>query len=315
MNAQKLFDSYKRHIHKLRLQVTDACNFRCFYCMPLNVKFLPKASLLSAEELFYICTHLAHNGIDEIRVSGGEPLLRPDFNKIIKGLSQLPLKRLGVTTNGFYLEEKIDFLKTTKCRYINISLDTLNVAKFQNITQSSFFERVYNAIIIAKQEGFHVKTNTVIMRGVNDDEILDFLEFARKQGVEVRFLELMKIGCARNNHDRQFISAREIIEEIERCHQLTPLSVNADSTALNFLTDHGAKIGFITSESQSFCDFCSRLRLTADGYLRACLMSQAGVSLKEVPVDDYPRLINQVLRLKPRRRIEQIEQPMYQIGG
>jgi len=283
--------------------------------MPSQIKFLPNSSLLSSNEILNICEHLVSNGIDEIRVSGGEPLLRPDFNEIIAALSRLSLQKLGLTTNGYLLKEKINFLKTTRCHHINISLDSLDSTKFQNITQFTDFERIHRAIILAKDSGFCIKTNTVIMRGINDDEIFDFLEFSRKYQIEVRFLELMKIGCARFSHEQNFISAKEVIEKIEQRYKLTPQSVNIDSTAFNFTTDHGAKIGFIASESQPFCQFCSRLRLSADGYLRACLMSQAGASLKNIPVCDYPGIIRQVMRLKPTARIEKIDQPMYQIGG
>ena len=315
INKTRLIDSNGRHIHKLRLQITDACNFRCFYCMPVQAKFLPHPSLLSSNEILHICKHLVSCGIDDIRVSGGEPLLRADFDEIITGLSRLALKRLGLTTNGYRLGQKVDFLKASRCRHINVSLDTLNASKFQEITKFSNFERVCRAILQAKERGLYVKTNTVIMRGINDGEIFDFIEFSAKYGIEVRFLELMKIGCAKDDHEHHFITAKEIIEKIEQRYKLLPQSVNIDSTAFNFTTDHGAKIGFIASESQSFCNFCSRLRLSADGYLRACLMSKAGVSLKKEPKEVYPGLIRKVIELKPTDRIRQIDQPMYQIGG
>ncbi len=310
-----LVDAHGRQIHKLRVQLTDACNFRCFYCMPSMPEFLPSSVLLSSGELLEICSALAGFGIDEIRVSGGEPTLRKDFETIIEGLSDLPLRKLGLTTNGFLLEEKLDFLKQTRCRHINISLDSLKAERFHEITTTTYFQKVYDAIIQTKAEGFKVKVNTVVMRGINDDEIMDFVKFSADYDVEVRFLELMKIGCSNQNHSLNFVPAQEIIERIEAFEILLPQSVNQDSTSFNFTTASGARIGFIASESQPFCSFCSRLRLTAAGKLRACIMSEAGLNLRGISEEQYPEILRTVLKMKPVSRIDHIKQPMYQIGG
>ena len=311
----RLVDAYGRIIHKLRVQLTDACNFRCFYCMPQNVKFMPSSDLLSSGELVSICAALVELGINEIRVSGGEPTIRKDFNEIIEGLSSLPILKLGVTTNGFFLVEKLDFLQKTRCRHINISLDSLQKERFRAITHTNYFESVYDAIIKAQEMGFHVKVNMVVLRGINDDEIPDFVRFFERYKTEVRFLEYMKIGPSYKSHDRLFVPAKDIITRIEKETKLTPVSVNSDSTSFNFKTQSGGHIGFIASESQSFCRFCSRWRLTATGKLRACLMSEAGVNLRGVPKSQYPELLKSVLEMKPIDRIDHIEQPMYQIGG
>ncbi len=310
-----LVDNYGRVMHKLRVQLTDACNFRCFYCMPPDARFLSSSGCLRVPELIGICSALVDLGIDEIKLSGGEPTIRKDFDDIVHSLSDLPLKKLGVTTNGFCLEEKLSVLKDTRCQHINVSLDSLREEGFQAITQANHFRNVYRGILSAQAMGFHLKVNIVLMRGVNDQEVFDFLEFSRKHNIEVRFLELMKIGCARLNHERHFIPAKEIIEKIEERHPLTPLSVNMDSTAFNFVTDHGARVGFIASESQPFCGFCSRLRLTASGILRSCLMSEKGISLRGKDRSQYPEILKSVIALKPMDRLEKIDQPMYQIGG
>ncbi|OGX31049.1 MAG: cyclic pyranopterin phosphate synthase MoaA [Omnitrophica WOR_2 bacterium RIFCSPHIGHO2_01_FULL_48_9] len=310
-----LADAHGRQIHKLRVQLTDACNFRCFYCIPLTPEFLPSAALLSSNELLDICSALVDFGIDEIRVSGGEPTLRKDFETIIKGLSDLPLGKLGLTTNGFLLEGKLDFLKQTRCQHINISLDSLRAERFHEITKTKYFEKVYQAVLQAKAKGFQVKVNTVVMRGINDDEIMNFVKFSSDHDVEVRFLELMKIGCSIQNHSRYFVPAQEIIKKIEESETLLPQSVNQDSTSFNFTTASGAKVGFIASESQSFCSFCSRLRLTATGKLRACIMSESGIDLRGISKEQYPAILRAVLRMKPLTRIDHIQQPMYQIGG
>jgi cyclic pyranopterin phosphate synthase len=283
--------------------------------MPVKPEFVHSDRLLRATEIVDICGELASLGVDEIRVSGGEPTLRKDFNRIIEGLSELPLVKLGVTTNGFLLPEKLEFLKSTRCRHINISLDSLNRKTYQIITRTDYFDTVLESVKQAKDSGFQVKVNVVVMRGLNDGEIFDFLEFSAKHEVEVRFLELMKIGPYYRNHRRLFVPAQELIRKIEERFKLEPQSVNLDSTSFNFLTSFGARIGFIASESQPFCGFCSRLRLTATGILRACIMSESGISLRGAPRESYPEILKSVMAMKPLGRIDHIKQPMYQIGG
>ncbi|MCK5014843.1 MAG: GTP 3',8-cyclase MoaA [Candidatus Omnitrophica bacterium] len=310
-----LIDEHGRLIHKLRLQLTDTCNFRCFYCMPRQFKFLPSSQLLKANEFIEICSALVGLGIDEIRISGGEPTLRADLKEIVRGLSNLPVERLGITTNGYFLADKIAFLSQTKCRNINISLDSLNKKRFRMITKSDSFDTVYRAILKAKEKGLRVKVNVVALRGLNDDEVFDYIDFSAKHKIEVRFLELMKIGPCCCKHNGLFVPAQELIQRIEEREELIPQSVNNDSTAFNFKTSSGGKIGFIASESQPFCNFCSRLRLSATGGLRACLMSDAGISLRGRNKSEYPAILRSVIAMKPVERIEYIRQPMYQIGG
>ena len=311
----RLVDSHGRLIHKLRVQLTDSCNFRCFYCMPQAVKFLPTSHLMSSSELVEITSGLVELGIDEIRVSGGEPTLRSDFEEIIAGLSKLALRKLGLTTNGFILRDKLSFLKQTRCQHINISLDSLKENRFNVITRTNHFRTVLKSVNLTQEAGFRVKVNVVIMRGVNDDEVLDFVDFSAKNNIEVRFLELMKIGPYYSQHSRLFVSAREMIKKIEERESLTPQSMNCDSTSFNFKTSSGAHVGFIASESQSFCGFCSRLRLTATGFLRACLMLEAGINLRYIPKEKYGQVVEAVMGMKPIDRIDHIKQPMYQIGG
>lgn len=315
MHKRKLIDSHGRVIHKLRVQVTDACNFRCFYCMPQQVQFTPSKELLSSSEIIDICSNLVDFGIDEMRVSGGEPTLRKDFCDIICELSRLAVGRLGVTTNGYFLKDILPELKDSKCQHINISLDSLDQNTFKKITKTDYFNKALESIITAQRMGFHVKVNMVILRGVNDHELFDFINFSAQYGVEVRFLELMKIGPYYKNHSQLFVPAQELIERLEEREELEAQSVNCDSTSFNFHTSSGAKIGFIASESQPFCGFCSRLRLTATGRLRACIMSEAGINLRGIDKERYPDILQSVMGMKPTERIDHIEQPMYQIGG
>ena len=241
--------------------------------------------------------------------------MRKDFCDIICELSRLAVGRLGVTTNGYFLKDILPELKDSKCQHINISLDSLDQNTFKKITKTDYFNKALESIITAQRMGFHVKVNMVILRGVNDHELFDFINFSAQYGVEVRFLELMKIGPYYKNHSQLFVPAQELIERLEEREELEAQSVNCDSTSFNFHTSSGAKIGFIASESQPFCGFCSRLRLTATGRLRACIMSEAGINLRGIDKERYPDILQSVMGMKPTERIDHIEQPMYQIGG
>lgn len=312
----KLVDQYKRHIHKLRVQLTDACNFRCFYCMPENVLFKPHSELLTPQEIYNICSILNEDfGIDELRITGGEPTVRTEFEEIVELLSGISVNKLGLTTNAFILESKLPFLKNSNCKNINVSLDSLNKENFNKITRSKYFNNTFKGIIKAREMGFKVKVNTVLLRGINDHEIFDFLDFSAKYDIEVRFLELMKIGFAYEGNQALFISAKEIINKIKSFYKLIPVKVNNDSTSFNYVTSGGAKIGFIASESKPFCNSCSRLRLGATGKLRACLMSESGINLKGKSKEEYREILYSVIAMKPLGRIDHIEQNMNQIGG
>lgn len=310
-----LTDSYNRTLHKLRVQLTDACNLRCMYCMPDKPVFRDPAKFLTPAEIFNICKVLNEFGVDEIRVTGGEPTIRPEFEEIIIRLSALPLKKLCLTTNGLLLDKKLPFLKETNCEHLNISLDSLNEEKFFRITKGKSFRKVYNSIIKARDLGFRVKINTVLMRDINDNEVTDFINFSADTGIEVRFIELMKIGPAYELNPNLFIPADEIISVIKSKQNLTKIKVSRDSTSFNFLTENGGRIGFIASESKPFCMTCSRLRLSDTGRLRACIMSEKGVELRGRNEMEFRELLSEVMLMKPVERINHIEQPMNQIGG
>lgn len=310
-----LVDKFGRRMRKLRVSLLDQCNFRCLYCMPDNRVFTPTKNLLPAEEIISICTNLVDLGLEEIRLTGGEPTLRKDFISIVRGLSELPLKKLALTTNGYRLAELIGQLKNSNCRSLNISIDSLDQENFLKITGVNRLSHVLAGIKYACSEGFLVKINMVVMRGINDHELMDFVEFAHRYPVEVRFLEVMNIGVMHDQFDQQFIPQSEMRAIIENRYPLTKQKVPVDSTAQSFKTQRGGKIGWISSESQPFCHSCSRLRLTAQGELRPCLFKSEGISLRGVNKEDYPKILGQILPLKPNQRLAQIEQPMYQIGG
>jgi cyclic pyranopterin phosphate synthase len=312
----RLIDPSRRWIHKLRVQLTDACNFRCFYCMPENAKFLPEKLLLPTDVLVETVRQLVSHGIDEVRVTGGEPTLRRDFVPIMEALSTLPLSKLGLTTNGFLLERFLPALSRTRLQHINISLDSLDPANFHRITHTDTFERVLRAIRATRDAGFTVKLNCILFRGLNDHEVPAFIDFSVREGIEVRFLEYMRIGSTYGDNEDRFIPAAEVIKRLrDNGHQLTPVVMPKDSTSFNYQTGTGARIGFIASESQPFCGNCSRLRLSATGMLRACLMSTKGLPIRNVPKEKIRDVIHDVMAMKPTGRLYEIKQDMHAIGG
>lgn len=310
-----LHDPHGRWIRKLRVSLTDVCNFRCTYCMPANVRFQPASTLVPPDELVRMVAGLVDEGIRQVRLTGGEPLARREFREIAEGVAALPLDTFGLTTNGYGLEEHLPFLAGIGCRHVNVSLDSLQADRFEAITRTPFFDRVLSALLKAKAMGFPVKVNVVLLRGANDDEVEDFAAFSAEHGIPVRFLEYMKIGPQRGQHDALFVSAGEVIERLRRRNALTPIEGEADATAFSFRTDGGGEVGFIASESRPFCATCSRLRLSARGKLRACLMSEEGMSLVGVPREDYPAVLSEVMAMKPTGRLPEIAQPMHEIGG
>ncbi len=310
-----LIDKHGRRIRKLRVSLLDACNFRCFYCMPIDAKFMPVSRLMPPEEIYNICETLTGYGLEQIRITGGEPTMRREFRDIVTALSRLNLASLGLTSNGLILKKHLSFLRETKCKNLNISLDSLDQNNFARITRRDVFQTVYETICQARDLGFQVKINTVLMRGINDHELEDFLNFSEREGIEVRFLEVMKIGQACSGQNQTFMPADEAIARFKELRTLRPVRVDFDSTSFTYETDQGGKIGFIASESKPFCGSCSRWRLSADGFLRACLMSERGIRIRGVKPQDYEVLLQQLLPMKPTGRIEKIEQDMNQIGG
>jgi GTP 3',8-cyclase len=310
-----LVDSLGRVMRKLRVSLTDACNFRCSYCMPGDATFSPPQSHLSVAELTRICSGLVDLGLEEIRLTGGEPTLRSDFSEILKTLGRLPFKRKGITSNGQLLERHLQCARDNGWESINISLDSMDAGRFERITGGGHLQKVMASIESAAKMGFELKVNSVVMRGINDDELNDFVEWSDRTGVEVRFLELMKIGIAIPNHHRRFIDADEMIRIVSGKTQLTPIPVSQDSTSFVFTTSGNGKIGFIASESKPFCGDCSRLRLTHTGTLRSCLIAPYGLSLRNAPVAEYAEITAKVVAEKPVGRLEQTFAPMYAIGG
>lgn len=311
----RLVDPAGRTIRKLRVSLTDACNQACTYCMPDKPRFTSRGNLLRPSEYLSICRRLAAMGIEEIRVTGGEPTVRPEFRHILAALKDLPVLRKGVTSNGEMLGGHLEFLRDTGWTHLNISLDSLDPGVYERITGGGDFRKVMRTIEKAAGMGFPVKVNMVVLKGVNDAELVEFADWSATVGVEVRFLELMKIGPSAASHSRRFMPASAMIEALGKSIDLRPLPRPFDATAISYATGKGGRIGIIASESMPFCAGCSRLRLSATGFLRACLMSEAGADLRSADAEEYPRLVEDVMALKPTGRLDRLLEPMHAVGG
>jgi cyclic pyranopterin phosphate synthase len=313
--AQSLVDSYGRRIRKLRVSLTDHCNLRCLYCMPVEAQFLELDSYLSADEYVEIIRELMPLGLEEVRLTGGEPLLRREFVAIVHQIASLGLSKIGLTTNGLFLEHYLDFLLKVNVVNLNISLDSLQSHTFERITRGKCLAKVLANIDLAKIKGFKIKINVVTMKGLNENEILDFVEYSKYLQVEVRFLELMRIGYACHQQSERFISAQTVLNKIREKYILSPLASALDSTSFGFQTSCGARLGFIASESQPFCGHCSRWRLSVDGILRACLLKNEGLSVRHLSPEQRRVVYQTLLGMKPYLRPPEVQHAMYQIGG
>jgi cyclic pyranopterin phosphate synthase len=283
--------------------------------MPENPSFLPQAKLLSSDQLFAICSNLVDLGIDEIKLTGGEPLLRPDFLLIVQKISDLSIEKLSLTTNAIKLKKILPVLQQTKLKHINISIDSLDPKKFAYITKYDGLAEILDAVEMACNLGFQVKVNTVLLSGVNDNEIEDFISFSRKFNINIRFLEAMNIGEMVKTYQQYYLPVKTVINQIQQSHTMRKLQAPFDSTSFNYILENGAQIGFIASESKAFCAQCSRLRLGANGMLYPCLFVEHGINLKNIEVTEYPYLLEKLMHKKPVERVTLIDRPMYAIGG
>ena len=309
-----LTDSHGRILRKLRISITEACNLRCRYCMPQNAKFAPHDELVPPDELVEIARGLVDLGIDSIRITGGEPTLRPEFPEIARGLCGLGVD-VGLTTNGFRLAELAQDLARFGLQGANVSLDSLSPDNFRRLARGGSLDTVLAGIRAAQDAGLSVKINMVVMRGWNDHEIEAFHDFSVEHDVEVRFLELMRIGEALAFFDERFFPASEMLSRLQAHSPLHEIPVDHDATAFRRVSEAGARLGFIASESRPFCSGCSRLRLSAKGALRSCLFKEDSVSLRGVSRQNLSNVVRQVVDLKPLGRITSIGQAMHTIGG
>ena len=289
-NSPKVLrDSFNRPARKLRISVIDKCNMKCIYCMPNgNIKWLDGKEILNFKEIIRIASIFTHLGITKIRLTGGEPLLRPSLENLIKGLIKIQnIETISMTTNGFLLEEKINQLKSAGLNSLNISLDTFREERFRTLNGTSNLNKVLRGIQKASELGLKIKINTVIIRNWNDDEIINFVKFAKDTGLIVRFIEFMPLdGSGIWNHNL-VVTKKEIIKIIEsNFGNVISLDDNNScssdpATIYNFDNGKG-KIGFIPSITEPFCSNCDRVRLTSDGRFLTCLFEKEGYDLKKM---------------------------------
>ena len=285
-----LRDSFGRAIRDLRVSLTDRCNFRCFYCLPHGEPpIAPKEKMLSYEEIEYVCDIFVSLGIEKLRLTGGEPMMRRDIETIIQKLVKLKakgLQDLALTTNGYFLPDRAAGLKQAGLDRVTISLDSLKRNVFKQMTGVDVLEKVLAGIAAAKDAGLEpIKINAVIVRGHNEDEVADFAAFARDHDVKMRFIEFMPLDSGHEWSREDVVSGREIHDRISERFPLVKLDVKRGSeTSSRYRFADGApgEIGIIAPVTEPFCGACSRIRLTADGQIRTCLFSTVEHSLRDV---------------------------------
>lgn len=305
-----LVDNFGRQVTYVRLSVTDRCDFRCVYCMSESMTFLPKESVLSLEEIGRIAQVFSELGVEKIRLTGGEPLVRRDVMQVIDYIGGLGLKDFAMTTNGSQLPRFAKDLKTAGLQRLNISLDSLDAKKFKRITRTGNLQQVLDGIDAALAAGFTgIKLNAVIMKGRNEDEVLDLVEFARSKNIDISFIEEMPLGVV-SDHERgeTYCSSDEVRKIITSRYTITPSkSKTAGPSRYYSMPDSAINLGFISPHSHNFCGECNRVRVTVEGRLLLCLGNEHSIDLRPAlrnhPHDNLPlkTAIIDSMAMKPER--------------
>ncbi|MEE8418646.1 MAG: GTP 3',8-cyclase MoaA [Dehalococcoidales bacterium] len=325
-----IVDSWQRQINYLRISVTDSCNLNCVYCSVGSLPHLEREAILSYEEIRRVVEVAAGMGIKKVRLTGGEPLVRPDLSKLVGSLAKIEgIDDISLTSNGILLGKYAAELKKAGLKRVNISLDSLREDRFKQITGGDKLSEVLSGIEAAHRAGLEpVKINMVVMRGTNDDEVVDFARKSINDGWHVRFIEFMPIGTA-NDTASELVSSQEIMERLQILGKLEPYTGDTGNGPARYYQFPGAKgtIGFITPMTEHFCEGCNRLRITADGQLRPCLLADDEINLKEAlnrgaDPDEIKQLIQRAVIIKREGHNltgglapEVASRPMCQIGG
>lgn len=324
-------DLHMRQIDYLRVSVTDKCNFRCIYCMPEEgIELKNHKDIMRLEEFLHIITLGVEMGINKVRITGGEPLVRRGIVGFISKINQIPgIKDIALTTNGALLGQMAEQLKQAGLNRVNISLDTLDVDKFRSITRVGHLPTVVKNIDKALEVGFNpVKINVVIIKDFNYDEVLDFVSLTKNKPIHVRFIELMPIGETDKWEEDKFVPSEIILTKIKEHYQVINSTGVTGSGPAKYMSvvGHQGSIGFISALSSHFCHQCNRLRLTAEGKLRPCLHGSKEIDLK-TPLrsgasdEELKEIILQAIKVKPQKHSmrelgwENAKKMMYQIGG
>ena len=320
-----LIDGHGRKVNYLRISVTERCNFRCQYCMPEKpFSWVPRENLLSFEELFSFVKVAIDEGINKIRITGGEPLLREDLDSFIRMIhNHKPDIDLALTTNGYLLADVAKDLKDAGLKRINVSIDTLKPDVAAKIAQKDVLHRVLDGVKKALEVGLKIKVNMVPLKGINDDEILDVMEYAKARGMTIRFIEYMENVHAKSG--LKGLNGKEILAKVKERYTIRKIGREGSSPAFNYLTNDGYKFGLIDPHKHDFCESCNRIRLTAEGFLIPCLYFDEAMSIKDaVKAGDIERateILREVLRNKPEKNrwseesVEESARAFYETGG
>ena len=300
-----LIDGHGRRVNYLRISVTERCNFRCQYCMPEKpFSWVPRENLLSFEDLFKFVQVAIDEGIEKIRITGGEPTLRHDIDRFIKMISDYKNDiDLAMTTNGYLLKDSAKKLKEAGLKRINISLDSLKLEVAAKIAKKDVLKNVLEGIEAALDVGLKIKINMVPLKGLNDIEIVDILEFSKKRGIEVRYIEYMENVHAHS--DLKGLNGKEILEHIKKAYEIEKIGRIGSSPAFMYkLKNEDYRFGLIDPHKHDFCESCNRIRLTAEGYLIPCLYFDEAMSIKEAvekkDLDSAVAILKEVLANKPK---------------
>lgn len=306
---QKLIDAFGRTVDYIRLSITDRCDFRCTYCMAEDMTFLPRDEVLTLEECARIVKVFAELGVSKVRITGGEPLVRKNALWLFEEIGKMPgINELVTTTNGSQLEQLAPQLKQAGVSRINISLDTLKPDRFKQITRVGDLAKVLRGIQAAKQTGFNnIKLNVVLMRGINDDETLDLVNFAISQHLDISFIEEMPIGEVNHSREASFVNNKETLATIQKQLTLIPSTLVTGGPARYWqVANTQTKIGFISPHSHNFCESCNRVRISCKGELFLCLGQEDKIDLlpllRTYPNDDTPMIeaIINSMKIKPK---------------
>ena len=321
-------DAFSRPLRNLRLSVTDRCNLRCAYCMPEEeYAWLPRADILTFEEIARLVDVFASLGVDKVRFTGGEPLLRKDLPRLVRMIAAEPrIRDLAITTNGILLAQEAQALRDAGIQRVTVSLDTLKPDRFRALTRRDAYQQVREGIEAVGRMGWPgLKLDTVVLRGINDDEMLDLIEFARGAAAELRFIEYMDVGGATRWSMDQVVARAEILERLgARYGRIEPIEEVSSAPADRFRLPDGLHFGIISSTTAPFCQTCDRSRLTADGQWLLCLYATAGMDLRKhlregASKDQLASLIRSAWERRRDRGAEQRlllkdRQPLVQIG-
>ena len=299
-----LVDGHGRSVNYLRVSVTERCNFRCQYCMPEKpFSWVPKENLLSLEELFMFIKVAIDGGVNKIRITGGEPLLREDLDTFIRMISEYkPDIDLALTTNGYLLSGVAARLKDAGLKRLNISLDSLKRDVVAKVAQKDVLKKVLEGIERALEVGLKIKINMVPLKGINDGEILDILHYAQERGIKVRFIEYMENRHA--DESLRGMHGREILAKVKEQHTIRALGREGASPSFNYRLENGYEFGLIDPHKHDFCESCNRIRLTAEGFLIPCLYFDEAMSIAEYvksgDIKGASQVLAQVLKNKPK---------------